>query len=203
MNRPQSRPDASRSETCARALGPREREPTEWDNSPKDGTHFATKGNKRVSDPFSLEIRKLWEIPVLELCLGFAFVGSQYRIEVGGENFFIDLPICPKACHLSRATSVTHDRAGSYTCAPGHRCKELQNKQLRNWLVTTGYPSGSGEPPGPSSCAIARLRMDRQQIIDALRQKLDDDPSGNGQDINSSSPAGTAPFRRPRRGSTR
>lgn len=28
---------------------------------------------------------------LLELGVGFAFVGSQYRLEVGGEEFFIDM----------------------------------------------------------------------------------------------------------------
>jgi predicted nuclease of restriction endonuclease-like (RecB) superfamily len=60
-----------------------------------------------VKDPYSLEFFTLPEKAVerdleqalvnhiqeflLELGVGFAFVGSQYRLEVGGEEFFIDM----------------------------------------------------------------------------------------------------------------
>ncbi|HEV2458180.1 MAG TPA: PDDEXK nuclease domain-containing protein [Ktedonobacterales bacterium] len=42
---------------------------------------------------------------LLELGVGFAFVGSQYHLEVGGEDFYIDLLFC----HLRLRTFVVID----------------------------------------------------------------------------------------------
>jgi predicted nuclease of restriction endonuclease-like (RecB) superfamily len=37
---------------------------------------------------------------LLELGVGFAFVGSQYQLTIGNEDFFIDLLFYPANCEL-------------------------------------------------------------------------------------------------------
>ncbi len=74
----------------------------------KEG-HITTKPEDVVKDPYVLEFLNLPELPVykegdleqqliqnlevflLELGKGFAFVGRQYRISIGGRHFYVDL----------------------------------------------------------------------------------------------------------------
>lgn len=62
---------------------------------------FLTLHDEAVERDLERELVKHIRQFLLELGVGFAFVGSQYRLEVGGEDFFIDLLFITCGCALS------------------------------------------------------------------------------------------------------
>jgi len=119
---------------------------------------------------------------LLELGAGFAFVGQQYRLEVGGDEFFIDLLFyhtrlkCYVVVEL-KATEFKPEHAGQlnfYLSAVDAQLKAVDDKptiglllcKQQNRLVAEYALSGIDKPIG-----VARYQLLRE-LPDVLADKL-------------------------------
>ena len=138
---------------------------------------------------------------LLELGAGFAFVGQQYRLEVGGDEFFIDLLFyhtrlkCYVVVEL-KATEFKPEHAGQlnfYLSAVDAQLKAVDDKptiglllcKQQNRLVAEYALSGIDKPIGVARYQLLRelpdILADKLPTIEEIEAELQESPPEGGE----------------------
>ncbi len=139
---------------------------------------------------------------LLELGAGFAFVGRQYRLEVGGDEFFIDLLFyhtrlkCYVVVEL-KATAFKPDHAGQlnfYLAAVDAQVKESDDRptiglllcKTQNRLVAEYALSGIDKPIGVAEYQLVRALPEplegKLPSIEEIEEELSGELEGGSLD---------------------